>query len=307
MMQKLVGILKEASQAFARIIGIILLASIWIAICLGPLLLTQNEVLIITWVIVFSLVSLYLFIVIKIATEHTEVVGWKNKIKTAIPEAHSLIFKLLVGGFVVFILVAIGSDDTSTVSTTPPTKPPSAYFNPQTGITTTNESKKVFYTNAKSNVRSCTSVECDVLKQININSPISLGYSDLASMPEWVPVSWTENLTRKEGFINKTALSQLPTPTYTPTTYTPSYSNNSGYKYNSRSGYSGNYGYNYDVEGYSDSGDYFYGEIDTQGKYGEGYVYDDYGNEVYVETEWVDYGVLEATDEYGNTYEFEVE
>jgi len=60
MLQKLVGILKEIDQAFARIVGVIFLASIWTAICFGPLLLTQNEVLIITWVIVFSLVSLYL-------------------------------------------------------------------------------------------------------------------------------------------------------------------------------------------------------------------------------------------------------
>lgn len=81
----------------------------------------------------------------------------------------------------------------------------------------------------------------------------------------------------------------------------------SSYKYNYRTGYSGDYGYSYDVEGYSESGDYFYGNVDTEGKYGEGYIYDDYGNEVYVETEWIDYGVMEATDEYGNTYEFEVE
>lgn len=79
------------------------------------------------------------------------------------------------------------------------------------------------------------------------------------------------------------------------------------YEYNYRTGYSGDYEYNYDIEGYSDSGDYFYGEVDTSGKYGEGYIYDDYGNEIYVETEWVDYGVMEATDEYGNSYEFEVD
>lgn len=102
-------------------------------------------------------------------------------------------------------------------------------------------------------------------------------------------------------------------PTYVAPTYTPSRTQSvpvhydSSYQYNYRTGYSGGYGYNYDVEGYSDSGDYFYGEIDTQDKYGEGYIYDEDGNEVYVETEWTGYGELEATDEYGNTYEFEVD
>ena len=108
-----------------------------------------------------------------------------------------------------------------------------------------------------------------------------------------------------------TSATETPS-TYVAPTYVPAQPSaipvhyESGYKYNYRTGYSGNYGYNYDVEGYSDSGDYFYGEIDTEGKYGEGYIYDDYGNEIYVETEWVGNGELEAYDEYGNYYEFEV-
>ena len=76
------------------------------------------------------------------------------------------------------------------------------------------------------------------------------------------------------------------------------------YEYNYRSGYSGSYEYNYDVEGYGDDG-YVYGTVDTSGKYGEGYIYDEYGNELWVETEWTDYGVLEAYDENGNWYELE--
>ena len=102
-------------------------------------------------------------------------------------------------------------------------------------------------------------------------------------------------------------------PTYTPPAYVPIRSPSepihydSDYKYNYRTGYSGDYGYNYDIEGYSDSGDYFYGEVDTEGKYGEGYNYDDYGNEIYVETEWTGNGELEAYDEDGNYYEFEVD
>lgn len=113
-------------------------------------------------------------------------------------------------------------------------------------------------------------------------------------------------------------------PTYTPTvTYsqpsfnpatTPtqarrapsSYIDDDSYKYNYRAGNSSNYSYNYDVSGSGNNG-YTYGNIDTSGKYGEGYIYDEEGNEIYVETEWVDYGVMEATDEFGNTYELEVE
>lgn len=78
------------------------------------------------------------------------------------------------------------------------------------------------------------------------------------------------------------------------------------YEYNYRSGSSGSYDYNYSVSGYGDSG-YVYGDIDTSGKYGEGRVYDEDGNEVYIETEWTGYGTLEAYDEYGNWYELEIE
>lgn len=76
------------------------------------------------------------------------------------------------------------------------------------------------------------------------------------------------------------------------------------YQYNYRTGYSGDYGYNYDVEGYGDTG-YVYGNVDTSGQYGEGYLYNEDGEEVWVETEWTDYGVLEAYDEDGNWYELE--
>lgn len=98
------------------------------------------------------------------------------------------------------------------------------------------------------------------------------------------------------------APSYVPAPAYSDTVHY-----DSDYEYNYRTGSSGSYDYNYDVEGYSDSGDYFYGNVDTSGKYGDGYIYDEDGNEMYVETEWVDYGVMEATDEDGNSYEFEVD
>ena len=83
------------------------------------------------------------------------------------------------------------------------------------------------------------------------------------------------------------------------------YTTSDEFEYNYRAGYSGSYNYNYDVEGYGADG-YVHGNIDTSGKYGEGYVYDEYGNELWIETEWIDYGLMEAYDEYGNWYELEV-
>mgnify|MGYP000113430057 CR=1 FL=1 len=95
---------------------------------------------------------------------------------------------------------------------------------------------------------------------------------------------------------------------YAQAAYYSNYHVDTDFEYNYRTGGSGDYEYNYDVSGYSsDSGDYLYGNVDTSGKYGEGYIYDEDGNEIYVETEWTDYGVMEAYDEEGNYYEFEVD
>ena len=70
------------------------------------------------------------------------------------------------------------------------------------------------------------------------------------------------------------------------------------YKYEYRTGTSGEYEYNYDVIGEDEEGEEVSGNVDTQGSYGK---------EREVETEWVDYGVMEATDEDGNVYRLEVE
>ena len=68
--------------------------------------------------------------------------------------------------------------------------------------------------------------------------------------------------------------------------------------------------YTYDVSGYSySSGSYLYGEIEsTKGTRSvDGYLYDDEGNEIYVEGEWSGKGEAEVTDQDGNTYEIEVD
>lgn len=93
-------------------------------------------------------------------------------------------------------------------------------------------------------------------------------------------------------------------PLESPVINNPTIHVDDSYDYNYRTGYSGNYEYSYDIDGYGDNG-YVYGDVETSGKYGEGYVYDEDGNEIWVETEWTGYGVLEAYDEDGNYYELE--
>jgi len=72
--------------------------------------------------------------------------------------------------------------------------------------------------------------------------------------------------------------------------------------------YVGSYrSYNYDVSGYSDSGEYVYGEIDVDQSGGDGYIYDENGDEVYIDVEWTGKGELEGYDSDGNYYELEVD
>ncbi|MCO6462726.1 MAG: hypothetical protein J5I52_01120 [Saprospiraceae bacterium] len=85
------------------------------------------------------------------------------------------------------------------------------------------------------------------------------------------------------------------------------YHTDPNFEYEYRTGNSGNYEYNYDISGWDENGNSVYGNIDIQGKYGSGYILDEDGNEKYIDVEWVDYGVLEGTDEDGNSYEFEVD
>lgn len=85
------------------------------------------------------------------------------------------------------------------------------------------------------------------------------------------------------------------------------YNSDSEYKYEYRTGATVNYEYNYDVMGEDEDGNEISGNVDMNGRYGNGYVTDDNGDEKEVEVEWVDYGKMEATDEDGNTYEMEAE
>lgn len=81
----------------------------------------------------------------------------------------------------------------------------------------------------------------------------------------------------------------------------------SNYKYEYRSGTTGNYKYHYDVTGRDAEGNEVSGEVDVSGKYGNGTLLDSEGNEADVTVEWIRNGELMAEDEQGNVWELEVE
>ncbi len=85
------------------------------------------------------------------------------------------------------------------------------------------------------------------------------------------------------------------------------YHTDSRYKYESRTGSSGNFEYNYYVDGTDENGNSISGNVDMQGKYGSGTITDDDGEEKDVDVEWTGYGTMEAIDDDGNSYDLEVE
>jgi hypothetical protein len=85
------------------------------------------------------------------------------------------------------------------------------------------------------------------------------------------------------------------------------YHTDTTYKYEHRTGESGDYQYNYNVSGTNDKGEEVTGNVSVQDKYGTGIITGDSGNEIEVEVEWDGYGKLKATDDDGNEYELDVD
>ncbi|MDR7212652.1 hypothetical protein [Flavobacterium piscis] len=79
------------------------------------------------------------------------------------------------------------------------------------------------------------------------------------------------------------------------------------FQYEYRTGTSGNYEYNYDVKGLDAKGDSVYGNINVQGKYGAGILNAENFRDIDINTEWVAYGKLKATDKNGNEYDLIVD
>ena len=78
------------------------------------------------------------------------------------------------------------------------------------------------------------------------------------------------------------------------------------YKYEYRTGTSGNYQYNYDVLGNDSDGNEVYGTINIEDKYGEGIIINPDKEEIEIEVEWIGQGKLKGTDKIGNEYDLEV-
>lgn len=75
------------------------------------------------------------------------------------------------------------------------------------------------------------------------------------------------------------------------------------YQYKYRTGNSGHYEYNYDVKGINCIGDSVFGNINVSGKYGAGILKNDSIADLEINTEWISFGKLKATDKKGNEYQ----
>ena len=75
------------------------------------------------------------------------------------------------------------------------------------------------------------------------------------------------------------------------------------YQYKYRTGNSGHYEYNYDVKGVNSMGDSVFGNINVSGKYGAGILINDSIADLEINTEWIAFGKLKATDKKGNDYQ----
>lgn len=75
------------------------------------------------------------------------------------------------------------------------------------------------------------------------------------------------------------------------------------HQYEYRTGNSGHYEYNYDVKGVNIKGDSVFGNINVEGKCGAGILMCDSLSDTEINTEWISYGKLKATDKKGNEYQ----
>lgn len=64
--------------------------------------------------------------------------------------------------------------------------------------------------------------------------------------------------------------------------------------------------YEYEVEGTDEFGNFIEGYVETSGKYGDGYILSDSGNEIKIDVEWIGSGEMTGTDENNNEYDLKV-
>ncbi len=69
-------------------------------------------------------------------------------------------------------------------------------------------SNTTFYTQSTANARSCPSKTCDLVGKYPANTGFDLAYKSVGDLPDWVEVSWQDDLgVSKTGYISKTVLS----------------------------------------------------------------------------------------------------
>lgn len=78
------------------------------------------------------------------------------------------------------------------------------------------------------------------------------------------------------------------------------------YKYQQRTGKSGNFIYTYTVSGSDDDGNEVNGSVEMDGEHGSGFITNDIGNQQKIEAKWNGYGILKAVDGEENQYDLKV-
>lgn len=83
-----------------------------------------------------------------------------------------------------------------------------ALTNNSGGSNQTTTSNKFYVKTVYANIRSCSSTGCNILGQYPQNTPFDLSYSSVENLPDWIPVTWTDNSGQNvTGYISKSVLS----------------------------------------------------------------------------------------------------
>ena len=79
------------------------------------------------------------------------------------------------------------------------------------------------------------------------------------------------------------------------------------HKYEHRTGISGHYEYNYDINGTDATGNKVTGSVNIERDLGAGFITNQNGEAIEVKVAWMGYGKLKGTDKKGNEYELVVD
>ncbi len=173
-------------------------------------------------------------------------------------------------------------------------------FNAENYVALRNNPSSIKYPSVQSAINSGVKA-CSICIKTNQYTSSSSYKSSHTQYPSSYPSQAAGNQNTTSSLLGSGTVSGVapvqptPKPSYSP----PSSSyRTSGYGYKS---------YNYDVSGYNYNGDYVYGEVDVDQSGGDGYVYDENGDEIYIDVDWIGKGELEGYGSDGNYYELEVD